>query len=505
MCGFFISNDPIVGSSNSSLIEDSLNFRGPDYNSGLIKHNKWWAFHSRLAIIDLNKEANQPVFGDDGGMLVYNGEILNYKELGNRHFSRDYNSDTLLLIDLISHQKLNVDELDGFFSFVYVDKNGEIKFACRDKFGVKPLYCYERDGYISFSSEPALLKKIFDLEVNPSSIQEYYATRAPIFSGSFFKNIISVEPGTCYVNGKYFDILDYFSDVYDDYKDKYILNAISDGIASRQVSDAPVGLLLSRGVDSHLIKSLSNIKNYYSIGFDGDEDIEYLAGKGIKELTIVRCNHEEYKDNFEYLLKLRGEPLSVPNEVLLYQVARVAAKDGIKVLLSGEGADEFFAGYDRVFNWSFKAEIFSLDEFLNLYCYIPPEKNSDLYLQFKDLFKTVDKLSVFEKVRWFFVKFHMPILFRRLDFSLMAAGVEGREPLANMHTFTKAMKMSPGSLLNGRLGKLPLREIIKGYMGNDFAYEKKVGFPVDLKKVFSNKDNLTSYEIWFEQNLKVLK
>jgi asparagine synthase (glutamine-hydrolysing) len=98
----------------------------------------------------------------------------------------------------------------------------------------------------------------------------------------------------------------------------------------------------------------------------------------------------------------------------------------------------------------------------------------------------------------------MPVLFRRLDFSLMAAGVEGREPLANMHVFLAAVKMNEHSLMAKVLGKVPLRELIAEYMGRDFAYEKKVGFPVDLTKVFENKNNISSYELWFENNLKVL-
>lgn len=99
----------------------------------------------------------------------------------------------------------------------------------------------------------------------------------------------------------------------------------------------------------------------------------------------------------------------------------------------------------------------------------------------------------------------MPVLFRRLDFSLMAAGVEGREPIANMHVFKYAVNMSSKVLVGEQLGKLPLRKIASKYRGNKFAFEKKVGFPVDLTKVFDNPNSLSSYELWFEENLKVLK
>ena len=99
----------------------------------------------------------------------------------------------------------------------------------------------------------------------------------------------------------------------------------------------------------------------------------------------------------------------------------------------------------------------------------------------------------------------MPILFRRLDFSLMAAGVEGREPIANAHLFSVCSMLSGDDLMINGLGKKPLRQILSEYLGEDFAYANKVGFPVDLTKIFSNPDKLSSYELWFSKNLEVLQ
>ncbi|WP_267489910.1 asparagine synthase-related protein, partial [Vibrio cholerae] len=161
-------------------------------------------------------------------------------------------------------------------------------------------------------------------------------------------------------------------------------------------------------------------------------------------------------------------------------------------------------GYDRIFQWAFKSNKFDLDEFLIRYCYVPPVKGSKLYNKFSELFSELKFDSAFEIVRWFFIKYHMPVLFRRLDFSLMAAGVEGREPIANMHSFVEAVKISPEVLMGDTLGKMPLRRIVCKFFGEDFAYEKKVGFPVDLKNIFNNDQSLTSYELWFKENLKVL-
>lgn len=506
MCGFFITNVPSLPNNIDDILEESLRFRGPDCSSGLVENNGWKAYHSRLSIIDLSVGNNQPKIDSEGGMLVFNGEILNYKDLGLKYFDREFHSDTDVLSKLLLNNKLKLNELDGFYSFVYINKAGELVHAVRDPFGVKPLFYHQDNNGISFCSEPSVLNKIFDCGTNLEAIEEYYATRAPIFSGSYFKDIVSVFPGHCYVSGCHFDAASYLTSYYNSNSSiNEVKKALKKGITTRLVSDAPVGLLLSRGVDSNLLRHMGDFDKYYTIGFKGDEDIEYLKGQNIYGLTAIHCSPEEYKKAFEYLLELRGEPMSVPNEVLLYIISTKAADDGVKVLLSGEGADEFFGGYDRIFKWAQNATNFDLDGFLHMYCYLAPKKDSNLYLKFKTLFDSQNFESTFEAVRWFFIRYHMPILFRRLDFSLMAAGVEGREPIANMHTFLEAIKFTSEELMGEKLGKTPLRELISEYMGKGFAYESKVGFPVDLTKVFENKQGLSSYELWFKENLKVLK
>ncbi|ENM5918762.1 asparagine synthetase B [Vibrio mimicus] len=504
MCGFFISNNSKISSSDEDLIDQCLRFRGPDGSSGLIEFNGWKAYHSRLSIIDLSSGVNQPMKDETGGMLVFNGEILNFKELGYRYFQKEFFSDTKLLSDLLSNKKLVISELDGFFSFVYINPDGELTHAVRDHFGVKPLFYHEDENGISFCSEPSVLAKLFICDINNNAIEEYYATRSPIFSGSYFIGISSISPGECFISGRYFDCAKYLSSNYEKLSINNIEKALHLGVSSRCISDAPVGLLLSRGIDSNLLRKIGNFSKFYTIGFSGDEDLEFLRREKVDGLTIVECKPEEYKAAFDYLLDLRGEPMSVPNEVLLYIVSKKAADDGIKVLLSGEGADEFFGGYDRIFQWAFKSNKFDLDEFLIRYCYVPPVKGSKLYNKFYELFSELKFDSTFEIVRWFFIKYHMPVLFRRLDFSLMAAGVEGREPIANMHSFVEAVKISPEVLMGDTLGKMPLRRIVSKFFGEDFAYEKKVGFPVDLKNIFNDDQSLTSYELWFKENLKVL-
>ncbi|WP_298775744.1 asparagine synthase-related protein [uncultured Shewanella sp.] len=503
MCGIFISSDPLINPSQIDTIEKTLAFRGPDHQSGLLQFQQWSIYHSRLSIIDLSNKANQPIFDKAGGILLFNGEILNYQELGKKHLQKNYTSDTLLLSGLIINNKLHLDELDGFFSFIYIDLLGQLQYCARDKFGVKPLYFYKRKEYITISSEPSTLALLFNLKPITTAIEEYTILRAPMFNGSFYHHVQQVSPGYCLVKGCYFNPLDQLTGEYQTVTQHELKQALIKGIHSRTVSDAKIGLLLSKGIDSNLIRILSSIDAYYSIGLKNAPDVDYLKTQSIDNIVLYECTPDEYKHNFKQLLKLRHEPMSVPNEVLLAIIAKEAKKNNIKVLLSGEGVDEFFGGYDRIFQWAHTTPVFDIDEFIQLYCYTQPQKSSHTYTLLEEIFKQNHFPSPFEAVRWFFIRYHLPILFRRLDFALMSAGIEGREPLANIHTFNIAAKMAPTQLMGNPLGKMPLRHLMATMKNNSFAFEKKIGFPVNLQTIFKHKQS--AYQIWFNENLKVLE
>ena len=295
MCGIFISNHPDVTQKSEKIISQGLDFRGPDGSSGLIDDGKWKSYHSRLSIIDLTDGTNQPVINNDGSQLIFNGEILNYKELGFKYLKKEYFSDTYLLNDLIKAKKLNLKELDGFFAFVFINSNGQLEYACRDKFGVKPLYFLKDKEFIAFSSEPIVLKNLFNCDVNQDSIDEYYAFRAPIFQGSYFMRIDQVRPGSCLVNGDYFDLE---SELMEKKKGIELLDleeALIKSIKSRMISDVPVGLLLSKGIDSNLIKEYGSFDKFYTVGSDGDEDLNYLSERNVDNLTIMTVDNESFK------------------------------------------------------------------------------------------------------------------------------------------------------------------------------------------------------------------
>ena len=511
MCGLFASNDPRINESSEHIINSRLAFRGPDGQSGIITHKDWKLYHSRLSIIAPVEEFSQPFFSKKGDVLVFNGEILNFRELQIKYNIKKTDSDTETLNELLDIKNFDINELEGFFAFVRVNRHGYMTHCARDRFGVKPLFVYKRDKYISISSEASALSDLFDLEYDDFSIEEYKVFRAPVFRGSYFKGVKAVEPGACLVNGSFFDCKSYFACDYisGDDASSQIRDAINNSLKSRLISDVPVGLLYSGGIDSNLLKELCEKKlQKFTGGFAGDYDLELarVNNNANNDNTIlIEVSNEKFKKRFFEMTKLRKEPLSVPNEVILSFLAEKWANMGGKVLISGEAADEFFGGYDRIYGWALSAERFDIEKFLEFYCYVPRDQISERIVEeVRNFFNPLESLGPFEMVRYFFVKKHLPVLFRRLDFSLMYAGIEGREPLASLNMFLLALKCKPDDLFKGALGKLPLRNLAKNLINEDFAFSTKVGFPVDLGLIFRDtpaKDKYENYQVWCDENI----
>jgi asparagine synthase (glutamine-hydrolysing) len=511
MCGIFVTNDLSLKDRLSATLRTRLAFRGPDSQSGVVEHQGWLLYHSRLSIIAPEDVFSQPLFTREGGVLIFNGEILNFDSLAESNCLQNRGSDTDILAQLLELPEFDLNQLEGFFAFVHIDPYGRMTHCVRDRFGVKPLVYYRKGDRLAICSEGSVLSDLYGLGYNPQALGEYHAFRAPIFAGTYFEGMCDVEPGTCLVNGKYFDTLDHvaqkyarLSDISDDLE-----KTLEGSIKSRLIADVPVGLLLSGGIDSNLIRAYSN-SHFQCLtgGFDGDYDVEISRVIGGRDVQIVTVGPEAFRQRLAEMVRLRKEPLSVPNEVVLSFLAEAWQKRGGRVLLSGEAADEFFGGYDRIFHWAAYAEDFSLDHFLQLYAYIDSSQiDAETRSQFDIFFRSLPKLTPFETVRQFFLKKHLPILFRRLDFALMYSGVEGREPFASTAMFELAMIIQPKDLFRQGLGKVPLRELAARKLGVSFAYAPKVGFPIDLGLIFRNSgatDRRENYELWFRENMRLI-
>ena len=367
MCGI-IGTNFISDKFDKSL--ELLNNRGPDFQKSIILDNKQFG-HTRLAIIDLNEEANQPMIFDDI-LLVFNGEIYNYKELIHvEQLQCKTQSDSEVLIRL--YQKYEFDflnKLNGMFSFCLYDMKKNRYFCARDRYGKKPFFYYFKDNKFIFSSSIKSILNLLDYKpnLNKVAVSKYMQYFVSYGEDTFYQNIFKLESSSYMIyeplkaqellKKKYYKI-----NTYKAIKDeKQALNDIEEflfkSVELRLNSDVEVASLLSGGIDSSLISALytkiSGKKiNTFSIGYDEHKNYCELSYAQITAKHIgsnhnpIEINQKEYINNFEETLEFLEEPhgdsAAIPLNILTKQIH----KAGIKTVLSGEGSDEIFLGYDN--------------------------------------------------------------------------------------------------------------------------------------------------------------
>lgn len=347
-----------------------LHHRGPDFQNSIKIGNKQFG-HARLAIIDLDEEANQPMIFDDI-LLVFNGEIYNYKELIHvEHLECKTKSDSEVLIRL--YQKYEFDflnKLNGMFSFCIYDIKKDLYFCARDRYGKKPFFYYFKDNKFIFSSSVKSILNLLDYKpnLNKVALSKYMQYFVSFGEDSFYQDIFKLEASTYFIyepnksrelqKKKYYKI-----NTYKAIKDeKQALNDIEEllfkSVEYRLNSDVEVASLLSGGIDSSLISALytkiSGKKiNTFSIGYNEyknycELDFAQITAKHINSNHHpVEINQKEYINHFEQTLDMLEEPhgdsAAIPLNILTKQIH----KAGIKTVLSGEGSDEIFLGYDN--------------------------------------------------------------------------------------------------------------------------------------------------------------
>ncbi|MCG3692334.1 asparagine synthase (glutamine-hydrolyzing) [Aliarcobacter butzleri] len=347
-----------------------LHHRGPDFQNSIKIENKQFG-HTRLAIIDLDEEANQPMIFDDI-LLVFNGEIYNYKELIHvEHLECKTKSDSEVLIRL--YQKYGFDflnKLNGMFSFCIYDMKKDLYFCARDRYGKKPFFYYFKDNKFIFSSSVKSILNLLEYKpnLNKVALSKYMQYFVSFGEDTFYQDIYKLESASYMIyepnksrelqKKKYYKI-----NTYKAIKDeKQALNDIEEflfkSVEYRLNSDVEVASLLSGGIDSSLISALytkiSGKKiNTFSIGYDEYKNYCELDFAQITASHInsnhhpLEINQKEYINHFEQTLDMLEEPhgdsAAVPLNILTKQIH----KAGIKTVLSGEGSDEIFLGYDN--------------------------------------------------------------------------------------------------------------------------------------------------------------
>lgn len=378
MCGIlgFYNKNGLDSNIRTSFLKGLalLNNRGPDYSS-YEEIDSTLLGHTRLAIIDLNKEANQP-FKFKNYKLIFNGEIYNYKELRVELESKGYqfktNSDTEVLLIAYDYWKDDcVNHFNGMWAFAIYDYDSKRIFCSRDRFGKKPFFYYFKDGCFIFASEiKSILSFVDSVKVNYNVIAPYITRGIVDFSDeTFFNGIKRLLPSQSLdlnLRSNQLSISTYYDILKDKkvFSDDEIFELLEDSIKLRLRSDVKVGVSLSGGLDSSIITSLMN-KHYESdlVAIHAkstikDNDESKYAKKltdylGLK-LEIVEPTIEDFLKNIENVIYAQNEPFSSLSIFMQYFVMERASSKGCKVMIDGQGADEVFLGYENYYPMIYK-------------------------------------------------------------------------------------------------------------------------------------------------------
>ncbi len=345
---------------------DAIAHRGPDgegsyFGSGVALG------HRRLSIIDLAGGA-QPMFNEDKNLaVVFNGEIYNFMELraqlveAGHPFSTDHSDTEVLLHGYEEWGEGMLAKLRGMFAFAIWNEAEQTLFCARDHFGIKPFYYYLTDeGELLFGSEikSFLAHPGFKKELNQSQLELYLSYQYSPGEDTFFKGVKKLLPAHSLLwKAGQVDVKRYWEPRFEPEQGKSLSDwesrveeVMRQSVAAHKISDVEVGSFLSSGVDSSYMAYLAHVDKTFTVGFankqydETDYAAEFSKFMGVKNYAY-RIEPEEYWENLPRIQYHMDEPLADAASVALYFVNREAAKQ-VKVCLSGEGADEFFGGYN---------------------------------------------------------------------------------------------------------------------------------------------------------------
>lgn len=522
-----------------------ITHRGPDSEGYFFDEYINFGFR-RLSIIDL-ESGNQPIsYENERFWMIFNGEIYNYIELREEllkkgyHFSTD--SDSEVIIALYSDIKEQVvRRLRGMFSLVIWDKKEKQLFGARDHFGIKPFFYSENNDAFYFASEKKSILLASNGKLDKESLQHYLSFQYVPEPETLTKEVKKLPPGNYFLKkpGKTMRIVEYWKpqfqpmNVSESELTKEIRDALIDSVKVHMRSDVPVGSFLSGGIDSSFIVSLAkqvnpNLKTF-SVGFerDGFSEVsvaqETAAALGLENINYI-ISPEEYMNELPKIIWHMDDPLADPAAVPLYFVAREARKQ-VKVVLSGEGADELFGGYNiyrepnslRMFNFIPSP----VKHILKVISHILPEgvkgksfiergvtpleeryignakmfeekekemllKNYKVNLDYKNITKPIYRQSQgYDAVTRMQ---HLDIytwlrgdILLKADKMTMAHSLELRVPFLDKEVFKVASKINTNNKIANNTTKYILRKAAEGIVPDHVLNRKKLGFPVPIR------------------------
>lgn len=508
MCGILFSSDAVISEEGFRNALDLLHHRGPDA-TGYVREKNCQLGHKRLKIVDLDDRSNQPFYSRDGRyVLIYNGEIYNYRELAREHdIEQQTTSDTEVVVELYARFGPRfLSWLNGMFAIVILDTQTREIFVARDRLGVKPLYMHRVGGKLTLASEIAPVLSLSAIsQFDEVGLRQYRKLRA-FFNGRTAYQGVEMFPAGHYMLddklNRYWQLPEMPQEPPTDAELRHL---IVESVQQRLISDVPVGSYLSGGLDSTIVAALAQQPHTWTVGFLEQNEFEWgrMAAEHIRSVHHeVLINPEEFVVLAHEMIKKRREPLSVPNEVLLYRMTQEVKTENT-VILSGEGADELFFGYDRIFRWAANAQTWNSTEFARLYSY---GSHDDLEIVEDALRPFLHRETPLDIVAHFFQVAHLHGLLRRLDNSTMLCAVEARVPFVDHHPLIERLAGVAFSYrMENGVVKSPLKRVFHDLVPQVIIQRKKIGFPVPLENIpFGRSKAATPMDQWLEFNLSEL-
>ncbi|WP_316166962.1 MULTISPECIES: asparagine synthase (glutamine-hydrolyzing) [unclassified Bradyrhizobium] len=539
ICGIFgiAATDPCaeVDTGRVRHCVDRVRYRGPDA-IGVLAGPGFAFGHARLSVLDTGERSNQPFVEPRSGVLItYNGELYNFRDLRKRleglgaRFRTESDTEVMLQAYLFWGRQ-SVDRFDGMFAFGLYDPRTAEAWLVRDRIGVKPLYYLERPEGVLFGSQPSALLAWPGVQpaIDGAAVSAFLSYRSPLGARSLFEGIRALEPGQMAVvrRGKV-ALQRWWAPV--SASDKYsrsvdVRGIIAKAVRKQLVADVPVAALLSGGIDSSIVAyeatSSAQVPITYFTGV--------VSGATYDETPFARAVTDRFGLNHQLIpisvpadvasvrpiVACRSQPLAMHNEAAMFTLAQAVARDH-KVVLTGEGSDELFCGYGRIFRlpfermraalnrwaprwlqrqlrrrWELREEdLDELDLFLTRYSYFPAWEKLELANEAWRRILVADTSAddhfarqfaeaggaYMDRITAVFVRTHLPALLEMVDNTTMAAGLEARVPFTDHHLVEAALSLPHHQKLRWR---------------NPLAFMRALASPV---AEFSERDDTPKY------------
>lgn len=555
MCGIFgILYHTSQDIPNQHQLEESarlIQHRGPDFMD-IYSAKGVGLVHTRLSLLDLSSLSNQPFWDRTKRYcLVYNGEIYNFQHLRSDLESQGVefrtSSDTEVVLESLIHYGLEptLNKLEGMFAFALYDKQEQTLSLARDRFGIKPLHFYDGGHVFLFSSEIQAMRPWISLDPDFLTVSAYLDgfSGGPMREHTFYQNIKKIPPGTFLTVRKYshpqqqsfYSLADLWDPGYHEELTRCTAAQVADrfeeqlmkSVKMQLVADAPVGGLCSGGIDSSLILAMAtrfhpNLAVFHAnvLGPNSEYPAAAALARHLKlDLHSVDFHDQDFIETMPEVMKHYGHPFSYHNNSPAFlMVSHLIRRNGVKAVLSGEGADECYIGYPWL--------IFNIRQFIGLratplafYRYLRKsikhflkgnEASHNTY-QLGDLNNRFENILENEQIRQrvqqttptgseekyltslYQISYHLRTLLHRNDTLGMAAGIEARFPYLDSSLVKLAVNMPYNCKVRFSLttsdkahsflmDKWVLRTVSERYLPKELSRRKKLGFPISAQK-----------------------